>query len=176
MHKRLEEVLAFSCPTWEDLPPDPIFNQEVVDYINGVLAPIWDEEPAITPTMIQNYSKWGVMPKPEGRKYDRRQISSLIIITIYKQIINLKDIKAGFLLQLRLNSLEEGYNYFAAGLNASIQRIFKAAKEDRHILLDGYRVKKGTEGLEVVINAFTLKLLGTIIIQSGGFEGTGDIK
>lgn len=170
----MEEVLAFHCPKWDQLPEKPLFNHQVVDYINEVLAPIIEDAKPITPTMIQNYSKWEVIPKLSGRKYDRRQISTLIIITVYKQIINIKDIKKGMHLQLELMNLEEGYNVFANALNASIDRIFQAAYEDRKILLDGYKVEKGTEGVEVVVNAFTLKLLGTIIIQSNGFSNTGE--
>lgn len=173
MRQRLKEFLAFTCPMWDELPEIPLFNHEVVDYINQTLSPIILEENPITPTMIQNYSKWGVIPKLRGRKYDRRQISCLIIISVYKQVINISDIKEGIKLQLKLGSLEEGYNIFASSLNSSIRRIFKAVLEEEKILLDGYQVEKGREGVEAIMYAFTLKLLGTSIIRSGGFASKG---
>lgn len=125
---------------------------------------------AITQTMIQNYSKWKIIPRLKGRKYERKHISILIIICIYKQVININQLKRGLKLQQNQMSLSESYDHFTEVLEVTLKRIFSFVKRNDNLYFKEYESKKGLEGITVVSNAFALKLLSEIIIQNNGFE------
>lgn len=43
--------------------------------------------PVITPSMINNYVKVGLVPAPVKKQYGREQIARLIAICIFKQVL-----------------------------------------------------------------------------------------
>lgn len=167
---QIEEIYNFSCPLWKDLPESGLMSKEVVSYINEILSPLFLGEEVITQTMIQNYSKWKVLPKISGRKYFREQISILIIISVYKNIIDIAGLKSGVELQLKLVSIEEGYNDFATCLNRAVERTFKSSKQKRRVEIDNFEISQGLEGMELIANAFSYKLLARLIIEKNGYK------
>ncbi|MGO1580218.1 MAG: DUF1836 domain-containing protein [Peptoniphilaceae bacterium] len=170
MENDLYEIFSFHCPRWNELPEEPLLNSELVDYICETLDPIMNGKRAITQTMIQNYSKWKIIPRLKGRKYERKHISILIIICIYKQVININQLKRGLKLQQNQMSLSESYDHFTEVLEVTLKRIFSFVKRNDNLYFKEYESKKGLEGITVVSNAFALKLLSEIIIQNNGFE------
>ena len=170
---KIKEIYSFKCPRWNELPEEPLFNQEAVEYINSVLEPLMVDEKAITTTMVQNYVKHGYLPKSYGRKYDRTQIAYLIVISIYKQVLNIKEVRKGLDLQLSLMDYEKAYNTFARSLNKALRRTFKPLVLTGEFHLDEFKSSKKSAGVDMIANSFSLKLLGTILIQNDGFQGLG---
>lgn len=171
--ENIEKILKFKCPRWDELPEGPLFNKEVVNYINEIFDPLMLEEKAITTTMVQNYIKWGFIPKPEGRKYDKTQIAYLVVISIYKQVLNIKDVRRGVDLQLDLMDRKSAYNNFANALDMALNRTFKSIVEENRFKLGEFENTPKTAGIDVIAHAFSLKLLGTLIIINDGFYGLG---
>lgn len=172
-NKLLERIYNFHCPRWNELPSEPKFNKEVVDYINDILDPLMVNEKAITTTMVQNYIKWEFIPKPEGRKYNKTQIAYLIVISIYKQILNIKDVKKGVDLQLRFMDVENAYNNFSIALDTALERSFKSIVLNNEFRLEEFFNTPETAGIDIIAHAFSLKLLVTLIISNNGFQGLG---
>jgi len=54
------------------------------------------KKPVLTKTMINNYTKDGVLPPPERKKYGREQIALLVLIYHLKSVITIQDISAIF--------------------------------------------------------------------------------
>ena len=173
MQKKLEAIYNFHCPRWDELPGERIFNQEVVDYICKVLEPISFDEVPITTTMVQNYVKLEYMPKSPGRKYNRTQIAYLIVISIYKRVLNIKDVRKGVDLQLNLMDIKAAYNIFAQGLEDGIRRNFKSTIESNEFKLCEFVGVPESAGIDIIAHAFALRLLGTILIESNGYKGLG---
>lgn len=171
--ENIEKILKFKCPRWDELPEGPLFNKEVVNYINEIFDPLMLEVKAITTTMVQNYIKWGFIPKPEGRKYDKTQIAYLVVISIYKQVLNIKDVRRGVDLQLDLMDRKSAYNNFANALDMALNRTFKSIVEENKFKLGEFENTPKTAGIDVIAHAFSLKLLGTLIIINDGFYGLG---
>lgn len=170
-----EKIYNFRCPRWEDLPDRPIFNKNVVVFINNALEPILDSEHKLTTTMIQNYSKWKFIPKITGRKYERIHIAYLIVICIYKQILNIKEVNEGVRLMLNRMDPQEAYDSFAEYLERAIHRTFS------NVEADGYEFKGFTSntdivGTKLIAHSFALKLLGETVIKNGGYENLGDVN
>lgn len=173
MQTQIEEILSFRCPRWEDLPEEPVFNKDVVAFINENLNPILHGQEAITSTMIQNYSKWEVIPALEGRKYDRRHIAILIIIILYKQILNINGVKEGIELQIQLLGMRDSFNKFADSMDLAIHQVFSAVKQDECYTFPEMKINYDSVGIQLVANAFASKLLATLIIESNGYQNLG---
>lgn len=171
---RLEQILSFSCPSWEDLPDDLMFNRQLVDYLDELLSPIINEPVIITTTMIQNYSKREIIPKPIGRKYGRQHLAYLILIIIYKQVLQTEDIRKGVDLQLGLMELDQAYNIFARALNQALSKVFKGVDQSQPLTFEAFTVHPETEGVQVVAYAFAFRLLGITIIESQGYRKIGE--
>ncbi len=166
------EIINFSCPRWNQLPDKPIFNKEAVEYINEILAPILDQDSKLTTTKVQNYVKWGLIPKEEGRKYSKVSISHLIVISIYKQAINLSNVKKGVDLLLKHFPLEVAYDNFGQAVDNAIRNTFyPIIKKD--VEISNKELACEEIGLYAVANSFAHKLLGNIIIDSNGIENLG---
>lgn len=168
---KIENVKNFHFPRWEELPEEPIFNKEVVEYINTTLEPIITKELEITATMIQNYSKWRAIPKINGRKYGRVQIAILIVINLFKDIIQIDNIREGVVLQLAHVEEEVGYNLFAETVERALKKVFaNVGNPETELTFDPITFPEKTEGLHAVAFSYAFKLLGKIIIEQGGYK------
>lgn len=166
----INQSTFFHCPRWNELPEESLFNRQVVSYINQIFQQIGVEEDLITMNMVQNYSKWQMIPKMQGRKYHREHIAYLIVMTTYKQVLQLEDIKRGADLILRLMDTQQGYDRFAASIENALNGLLQALSRGDQLTFDGQVVEKHSEGIQVLSNAVALKLLGTLIIREDGLE------
>lgn len=173
MDRWQRKYLEFHCPRWEELPDNGLFSREVVDYIETRLSLIMGEEKVITTTMIQNYTKWGFIPKVQGRKYRRIHLAFLIVITVFKQVVAIEEVFKGVRLQLRLMKEAEGYNLFAVAVEQALRLVFGGIQDHHQVALSGQIIPRNTEGIQMIANAFALTLLGSMIIHADGFENIG---
>ncbi len=174
MQERIEAIKNFKCPRWNDLPVQPMFNSQLVTYLNEMLEPIMYDVQPMTPTMIQNYSKWGILPKISGRKYGKTQIAVLIAVAVYKQVLNIDEVKKGIDLQMNHESLAESYDTFAEALDKALDKVFCSVGEDEIFNLSQTSFPQNTEGVNVVATAFALKLLAKLIIDGNGYQSLGE--
>ncbi len=169
-HEAYLDIFHFHCPRWSELPEQPLLSSAVVKYICQKLAPIMNGENAITGTMIQNYTKCGFLPKPVGKKYNREQIALLIVISIYKSVIDIKDIKIGVDLQLKLSEVENAYNSFAKALETALNHTFYPVVKQAPMLESKIAAPAEHLAITLLANAFALKLLSIIIIKESGYK------
>lgn len=164
----LPDLKHFRCPRFRDLPAKPCFNQEAVHFVTQALAPL-DLAADLTTTMVQNYVKWGFLERPQGRKYERTHVAYLLVITVYKAVLPLAEVKRGVDLQLGVMTLPEAYDTFAGALDLALTRVF-------HNLFDGksaahlpaLTLPKEQLGVSAVAEAFAFRLLGRYILQENG--------
>lgn len=104
---RLEAELRETRPgAWEDIPDIHLYKDQVIEIMEGQhIGFTVDPEESLTPAMINNYAKSGLMPRAKGKRYDRSHIAYLTIICMLKQILPAKD--AGAFLR-ELASDEDG--------------------------------------------------------------------
>ena len=169
----LKEIYDFRCPRWDDLPDKPIFNKNVVVFINKALSSVVKNEDQLTTNMVQNYSKWRYIPEITGRKYDRIHVAYLLVISVTKQILNIKDVKEGA--QVLLNHMDEAnaYNLFAEALDRSIKRTFESTIKQEDYQFQAFEATGRYATVELVTNAFAMKLLSEMVIESGGYKNLG---
>lgn len=109
-----EQINQVRLPRWEELPDMDLYKDQVITlverYVGSLVSP---EEKIITPSMINNYVKWKMIPAPNKKKqYNRVHFAYLIVITILKQIMTIKEVKEGIVFQARLGGTHQAYNFF----------------------------------------------------------------
>lgn len=103
-------VQDFRLPRYSEIPNVGLYLEQAAKYIGEYLAPLGDA--CLTPSMISNYVKKGLIASPVKKQYSRDQVAYLIFIAIAKSVLSL-DALAGFL-QLQRNTypLARAYDYF----------------------------------------------------------------
>ena len=95
-----DSVASFRLPRWEQIPTLGLYMDQVVTVVEKSLTPLlgFGGEAFITAAMVNNYVKLGMVRKPEKKKYDREHIAGLLVITVLKQSLAIRDIRQGTLI------------------------------------------------------------------------------
>ena len=108
-----EELLLntmMRLPRWEDLPDFGLYMDQVVVLIERALDGMLPEG-EITKSMVNNYVKVKLIPRPMGKKYEREHLAMLLMICILKQSLTMEEI-ASILTMLCKDGVQEGYALF----------------------------------------------------------------
>lgn len=121
-----KNLRSFTLPIYRDLPNVPLYRDQVIAYINEKLAPLalCIDQPVITPSMVNNYVKIGLIPAPQKKQYGREALARLIAICIFKQVLPISAVQSLFRIQRYSYDAEVAYNYVAAQLQLSLQSAF----------------------------------------------------
>ena len=123
MRIKSDDLIKLHLPRWEEFPEFELYIEQVIAFINDKLAifNINGEEPMITPSMINNYVKNGVLHPPVKKKYNREHLAKLFVICIGKRMLSIADIKESINAMMRVFTVSEGYNIFCDELEYAIQ-------------------------------------------------------
>ncbi len=132
---------------WEQIPDFGLYMDQVITFIARIYEPLYggDIHSYLSPSMINNYVKSKLIPRPTGKKYSRDQIALLTMIVALKQTCSMEDIRR--VLSTDANpSVEALYAAFCQRFYRVIQSIcgesFEAAAPesalDLAILASGY--------------------------------------
>lgn len=133
LHEWTERLRQIHLPRWQELPTLSLYMDQVLVYINDNLSflniePVVEmehekrkEEKILTASMINNYVKQRLIPKPEKKRYHREQLACLIVYVLLKQVLPLTDIQKGIRIQLEVcgGDFEKAYDIFCRQLEVS---------------------------------------------------------
>lgn len=128
--KAWREMAAFQMPRYERLPEIELYMDQLVHFVNQVLAPLSStdssEELILTKSMVNNYVKQRVIPPPLKKRYDRGHLAMLLMLCPLKQVLSIPECVQLMHLAERENgqTLESGYNAFCASLENALARTF----------------------------------------------------
>ena len=79
----------------EDIPNIDLYMDQVTTFMDKHLHGTrrFDDDKALTKTMINNYAKNDLLPSPEKKKYTKEHIMLLTFIYYYKNVLSISDIK-----------------------------------------------------------------------------------
>ena len=82
-------------PLWAEIPDLGLYMDQVVTFITRVYEPLYGQDihSYLSPSMINNYVKSKLIPRPTGKKYSREQIALLTMIIALKQTCSMEDIR-----------------------------------------------------------------------------------
>lgn len=118
---------------WKELPDIALYMDQLISYMPRQLIR-FDEGNALTPAMVNNYIKDGLVPRAEGKRYGPVHLGYLTAVVALKQVLSVRDIGA---LMGAGRALEktppEQYAYFCDALdhalNETAQSIDPEAQE-----------------------------------------------
>lgn len=120
--KSLDDV---SMPRWEEITDIPLYMDQLIAVVTQYLEPFQifssDKKP-VTSSMVNNYVKLGLIPKPIKRHYNKRHIAYLIVITLFKEVISIQDIRRVLIFLAQSQGNSNAYNQFCALLEITIKR------------------------------------------------------
>ncbi|SHG95631.1 DUF1836 domain-containing protein [Tepidibacter thalassicus] len=81
-----------------DIPDLKLYMDQVTNFIDEKLGNLkrHENDKILTKTMINNYTKHGILMPPENKKYTKQHIILMILVYYLKQILTLDDIKELF--------------------------------------------------------------------------------
>lgn len=99
-----EKIINSPLINVDDIPKIDLYMEQVLSFLEQEMGdPLRSkDEPVFTKTMVNNYTKEGILPRPQKKKYNKTHIITLTYIFVLKQILSIQDIKAFF------NLLEDG--------------------------------------------------------------------
>ena len=123
----MEEISAFRRQLeslrpsdWDTLPDFPLYMDQVLSYMERQTIRL-DESDALTASMVNNYTKNGLVPRAEGKKYNREHLAYLTFICILKQVMSSRDMD--LLIRTELagdRPVEDGYGAFLRSLDGAL--------------------------------------------------------
>mgnify|MGYP002626503344 CR=1 FL=1 len=118
----LSAIRRYRPIQWEQIPDLGLYMDQVITFITRMYEPLYGEEihGYLSPSMINNYVKSKLIPRPTGKKYSREQIALLTMIVALKQTSSMEDIRR--MLSLKESETVEGlYETFTQRFTAVIQ-------------------------------------------------------
>ena len=106
-----ESVKDFRLPRYNEIPNVGLYLEQATKYICEYLAPLG--EFSLTPSMISNYVKKGLIANPIKKQYSREQIAYLFFIAVAKSVLSLDALTRFIKLQQQTYTLPKAYDYFA---------------------------------------------------------------
>ena len=103
--KQLEEELRTERPApWDQIPDIDLYKDQLTEYLKRQhIGFAMNVEDPLTSAMINNYIKVGVLPRANGKRYDRTHIAYLTAVALLKQVLSVQE--TGELIGLGLETM-----------------------------------------------------------------------
>ena len=123
MKRRMAEPIRdFRLPRYSEIPDMGLYLEQTTKYINGFLAPLGCLE--ITSSMVSNYVKKGIVPKPVKKQYFAEHVAYLFFVAMAKNLVSIENI--GLLIEMQRNTytLPVAFDYMGDCLKNTLDYIF----------------------------------------------------
>ena len=119
----LRERLATQRPVaYEQMPDFPLYMDQMLSYMERQVLR-FDDGDALTAAMVNNYTKSGLLPRAEGKKYNREHLCYLTAVCILKQVMSVKDVELLLSSVVPRDDVAGGYEAFRADLDRSLNLV-----------------------------------------------------
>lgn len=119
--KRLKDRMASERPAdWDSLPDIPLYMDQVVAYLGRQLITFRENE-GLTSAMINNYIKDGIVPRANGKRYEKEHLATLTAVAALKQVLSVRDLATLLKSSITPGSLDTDYERFLTGLDTAFQ-------------------------------------------------------
>lgn len=128
----LESTAAVSgihIPRWNELPEFDLYMDQVIGLAEKNLGALYiDGKGLLTPSMINNYVKSGVLPPPKNKKYNRTHLAILIIVCAMKPVMEISAVSDIIKQSVAAGSIEAVLDEFARMYENELASSIKKAK------------------------------------------------
>jgi len=135
MNKIEQDLLAFHCPRWDDLPDVELYVDQVVNYVEKHIAVLDLEKDTkiLTASMINNYVKMKLIPAPVKKRYNQKHLARLIVICSLKRDFSITELSGMTDLILKRYDPSAAYDFFCAGMEYAIHQVFTGETQERQL-------------------------------------------
>ena len=120
---KLQERLRTQRPVeWDQLPDFPLYMDQVLSYMDRQILR-FDEDDGLTAAMVNNYTKSGLVPRAEGKKYNREHLAYLTAICALKRVMPSRDMDLVIREELERQNVREGYGAFRESLGGALDAV-----------------------------------------------------
>ena len=125
---------------WDQLPDFALYMDQVLSYMDRQVIR-FDGDDGLTAAMVNNYTKSGLVPRAEGKKYRREHLAYLTAVCILKQVMPARDIDLLIREELQeAHSVESGYGAFCSSLDDALKSMAEEMEQgylEEEMLTDG---------------------------------------
>ena len=125
---------GFALPRYRDLPAVGLYLDQTVQYVNACFRTFCGVE--LTPSMVSNYVKKGILSHPVKKKYTRDQIASLLYIVVSNTVLSMENIDTLFKMQRQHYSAAQAYDYFCEEVENCLPYVFGLTHTIRDLAAD----------------------------------------
>ena len=117
----LRERLRRQRPVpWDQLPDFSLYMDQVLSYMDRQVIR-FDEDDGLTAAMVNNYTKSGLVPRADGKKYGRDHLAYLTAICVLKRVMSTRDMDLLIKEELQGDRpIADGYAAFCASLDKAL--------------------------------------------------------
>lgn len=177
IQERACQLHGVRLPAWAELP-DKIRSKALCRQVQETLHPLFPHrEEILTPAMLQNYLRWGILPPVTGRRYSREHVARILAISLLKNILTINEVKEGICLQLRLCTSEEAYEIFREecieAIHALAEAILHVAESGSVCSIEFSACTKESKraATSAACRALAYQILTRSILAEGGLAG-----
>ena len=116
-------VQNFRLPRYQEIPNVGLYLEQAAKYVGGYVSPLG--EVSLTPSMISNYVKKGLIANPVKKQYGQEQIAYLFFIALAKSVLSLDALARFIRLQQQTYPLETAYDYFCEEFETLLRFTFE---------------------------------------------------
>lgn len=125
-----KKLQNYHIPRYRELPDIDLYMDQVISYVNKYLNIFSKtQENVITPSMINNYVKHGILPPPVGKKYGRMHLAYICVIFFLKQVLKMDEIRNIIRHQIKCSNEFKAYTYFCQELEDAFKNCCLLAKK-----------------------------------------------
>lgn len=118
-----DSVRNFRLPRYQEIPDVGLYLDQAAKYIDGYLIPLGGV--GLTPSMISNYVKKGLIANPVKKLYTRDHIAYLFFVAVAKNVLSLDALMSFIRLQQQTYDLPKAYDYFCQETENFLQFTFE---------------------------------------------------
>lgn len=120
-----EELNIHKMPQWDSLPDLDLYMDQVVTYMERQMGVFMNDEndKFITSSMINNYVKDRLVPRPVQKKYSREHLGYLLTVCMLKQVLPIADISNLINSQKDKKEMAQLYNSFCQVQDEALQAV-----------------------------------------------------
>lgn len=105
---------------WDQLPDFSLYMDQVLSYMDRQVIR-FDGDDGLTAAMVNNYTKSGLAPRAEGKKYGREHLAYFTAICVLKRVMSTRDMDLLIREELQGDrSVADGYAAFRQSLDQAL--------------------------------------------------------
>lgn len=160
LKKMCDDISKYHIPRWEELPDMQLYMDQVITFIEKSVRIFSNsDKKVITPSMVNNYVKLKLIPKPIKKRYSKVHLAYLIAISILKQVVTIEEVRDGILFQAKINGKKGAYNLFCEEQEKALKSIINQINSGTQSTISDEKINIKNITVKMATRAFASKII-----------------